>query len=49
MVKKIIKKVPMERIGKSNELVGPVAFLASDASSYITGINLPVDGGWTSW
>jgi NAD(P)-dependent dehydrogenase (short-subunit alcohol dehydrogenase family) len=49
MVEKIISKVPMGRIGKPNELVGPVAFLASDASSYVTGVNLPVDGGWTAW
>ena len=39
----------MKRIGNSSELVGPVAFLSSDASSFITGINLPVDGGWTAW
>ena len=49
MVKKIISKIPMKRIGNSSELVGPVAFLSSDASSFITGINLPVDGGWTAW
>jgi len=49
MVSKIISKVPMNRIGLPSELLGPIAFLASDASSFITGINIPVDGGWTAW
>jgi len=39
----------MGRIGMPSELIGPIAFLASDASSFVTGINIPVDGGWTSW
>ena len=39
-------KVPMGRLGKSNEVAGPVSFLLSDESSYITGHNLMVDGGW---
>jgi NAD(P)-dependent dehydrogenase (short-subunit alcohol dehydrogenase family) len=36
----------LKRWGVPSELVGPVAFLCSDASSYITGHDLPVDGGW---
>ena len=49
MINHIVSKVPMGRIGMPSELIGPIAFLASDASSFVTGINIPVDGGWTSW
>lgn len=44
-VDQVYTKVPLRKIGKPNELVGPVVFLASDASSMITGLVLPVDGG----
>jgi NAD(P)-dependent dehydrogenase (short-subunit alcohol dehydrogenase family) len=37
--------VPMGRIGKPEEIASAAVFLASDESSYITGIDLPVDGG----
>ena len=37
---------PMGRFGEANELVGAAIFLASDAASYITGVTLPVDGGY---
>ncbi len=39
--------VPMKRIGEAQEIAAAVAFLASPAASYITGINVPVDGGRT--
>ncbi len=45
MDKWIASRTPMRRIGELQEIVGPVMFLASDASSYITGHDLNVDGG----
>lgn len=45
MDKWIASRTPMRRIGELEEIVGPVMFLASDASSYITGHDLNVDGG----
>jgi len=45
-LKSIVSQVPMKRIGQPDEIAGAVAFLASSDASYITGAEIPVDGGF---
>jgi NAD(P)-dependent dehydrogenase (short-subunit alcohol dehydrogenase family) len=45
-LEKFMARTPMGRVGQPQELIGPVIFLASDMSSYVTGVTLAVDGGF---
>ncbi|MCC5938346.1 MAG: SDR family oxidoreductase [Lunatimonas sp.] len=48
-VQRLAEKTLLKRVGKAPEVAGAVCFLLSPASSFMTGHNLVVDGGWTTW
>jgi len=48
-IERLETKIPLGRCGEPYEVKGATVFLASEASSYMTGHNLVIDGGWTAW
>lgn len=48
-VERYERLTPLGRMGCEEDLKGAMAFLASDASAYVTGQNILIDGGWTAW
>jgi len=47
--KTVINLTPFKRFGDPNELIGAVLFLASDAAKFVTGVIIPIDGGFSSF
>jgi NAD(P)-dependent dehydrogenase (short-subunit alcohol dehydrogenase family) len=45
-MKNFAGRIPMGRIGTPDDIAGPAVFLASDLARYVTGVTLPVDGGY---
>ena len=48
-VERFSKLSPAKRLMQPSEIIGLILYLASDASTYSTGSNFTVDGGWTAW
>ena len=48
-VRQYESRVPLRRMATEEDVKGAVAYLASDLSAYVTGQNIPVDGGWSAW
>ena len=48
-VEKYNQRCPMNRMANDTEMVGGIAYLSSDISSYVNGHNLIIDGGYSSW
>ncbi len=48
-LKRYNERVPLRRMANADDIKGAVVYLASEASAYVTGHNLIVDGGWTIW
>jgi NAD(P)-dependent dehydrogenase (short-subunit alcohol dehydrogenase family) len=47
--KRLAARTMLGRLGNREEIGGPLLFLSGTCSTYVTGITLPVDGGWTAW
>lgn len=48
-VERLAQKTPMKRVGRQHEMAGAVIYLLSSESSYVTGQNIAVNGGWNIW
>lgn len=49
VLEEIRRRTPVGYIGEAQDIAGAAVYLASDASRFVTGISLPVDGGWLAW
>lgn len=45
----LLRKTPLNRLGRVEDMIGGAVFLASESSNYMTGQTLTIDGGWTAW